>query len=151
MLLKPIDATGYTRKKKWCVPSAISTLTGLPLSVTTARCAHADGTAYSEVSGVLLSDALLVLAGLGWRHKAVDLPARFPTLKQGPTLTRYMHTRSLEEIAMPILLSTGYHAFAGHGYFLSGNDTMYPVGWESFPKLGRKVCEVCVLYPPVTK
>lgn len=131
-----------TNTVQWCVPSALSSLTGCDYGSAAHACI-ANGAAlfYNELSGVQIDTTILALRQLvpTATVEQVNLRARYPSLALGPTLKRYMREREQAEVLNPCLIGVNNHMIVGHLAVLSGNDTMGPVPYTMFPKLGRNV------------
>lgn len=118
MIHTDIDTTGYSKKRRWCVPSAVALLTGVPLVRATERLSAITGRSYEELSGVELSAAQLLLRELGYETRVVDLTERY---RAPPQVQRFMAERQGLEQVMPLLLSNADHAFVAHYGMLFDN------------------------------
>ena len=128
--------------KFWCVPSALSVLTGLPYATCTEACVrNGAASTYEDLEAVAMTQIVLALRDLVPTATVteVDLAARFPDLKAGPTLRRYMAERDVDETVYPLLISVNTHLIAGHRGWLGGNDVKRPCPVSMFPQLTRNV------------
>lgn len=146
-MLHKLDMTGYTKPVAWCVPSAVSILTGSPLTDTTSLLCRLSQVTYKDLEGVDVQDALLALHQFGYGHKAVPLYERYgDTLTHGPTLRRFLRERTPLEKMTPMLVCLPEHVIVCHMGFACDNWTKRPVPVGDFPKLGRLVSEAYLIH-----
>lgn len=138
-MLHALNKDGFTGKHAWCGPSAISILTGAPLAATTAMAAYADDVRYEEVEGMWREDCVLMLHRLGYRCAPVNLMQRYSDTECGPTLQRFIDTRTVEELTTPMLVELHGHFITMHYGFGCDNWTETPVPLREFPKRRRLV------------
>lgn len=146
--LNPVTGWPRGRTKAYCVPSSLSALTGAPYATCAEACVR-NGAAetYDELSGVDLVSTLLALHELkpDAKVEAPDLQARYPDLRCGPTLRRYMQEQPIEEKMTPCLITINTHMIVAHMGYLGGNDVDAPVPWTLFPRLNRLVNDVRIV------
>lgn len=128
---------------KWCVPTAISVLTGRSYAESKSRCAFIQNKPYSEIEGVWTEESVLALNEFGYTSIPVDLQARYGTMP--PTLQRYMKERPFEERAEPLLIQVWGHVLAAHMDWACDNWTQKVVPIDRFPKPMRKVMSVHII------
>lgn len=142
-----LNLEGYSKSKKWCVPSACALLTGLPLKDMTERLSFIRDEPYSDLSGCWMEEAVLLLRECGYQSRPVDLISRYPALAFGPTLRRYMLERPPLERVQPTLIEVDGHALASHFDMLFDNGTPKGDTIKRFPKMGRLVKAVWIVTP----
>jgi hypothetical protein len=139
LMLKPLDLTGYTKPKRWCVPSAVAMVAGITLADATSLLARIGGKTYAELEGCWLDEAQLALGELGYVTREIDLPARYPRLTCGPTLSRFMREQQQAERFSPVLIGVHAHAMIAHMGSLFDNGTPKGAPYQCWPGLGRLV------------
>jgi hypothetical protein len=144
--LKPIDATGYSKLQQWCVPSALSIITGAPLKETTEILTRISGRSYQELEGCWMEDAVLALNEYGFTAKPINIIDRFSDTTHGPTLTRFFSERQPHEVINPLLVAVNAHAIVTHYNYIFDNSTGgLPVTPDYFPKTHRLVKEAYII------
>lgn len=126
----------------YCVPSAISLLTGAPIGHTHSRAAFMQDKARKDVKGVYIEEAVLLLREQGYKAIPIDMETRWHT---PPTIEKFLAGRSPYETSMPIMFATNDHMMTAHYGFAADNWTKKPVPINQFPKLGRKVVAAWVV------
>lgn len=126
----------------YCVPTAISFLTGAPVGHMHSRAAFMQNKARKEVQGVYLEEAVLLLREQGYKAIPIDMESRWGT---PPTIRRFLDERTSYEKVMPIMFATPDHMITAHYGYAADNWTKKPVRIEDFPKLGRKVVAAWVV------
>ncbi len=140
-MLYSIETRGWEANTAWCVPTAISFLSGIPLIHSHSRAAFIQNKGLTEVKGVYASEALLMLREQGYKGEQINLKDRYD---DAPTLQKFMKDRSSYEKCMPMMVqiedSKNFcHMIAVHFDFAADNHTMKPVPIEKFPHLWKKV------------
>lgn len=140
-MLYSIETRGWEANTAWCVPTAISFLSGIPLIHSHSRAAYIQNKKLTEVSGVYAAEALLMLREQGYKGEQVALKERY---SDTPTLQKFMRERSSYEKCMPMMIQiedskTFCHMIAAHFNFAADNHTMKPVQIEQFPHIRKKV------------
>lgn len=153
-MLRTIDRTGYSKKKAWCGPSAIATLTGCPLREATELLSRVTGEPYAKLSGVWDEAMSAALHQLGYRmaHNDVGfkrLARRYHnTGGHGvTTLARFLAERSAMEKLTPMLINITDHYVSAHLGWACDNHTDRPVPIGEFPKPGRWVVSSWLVEP----
>lgn len=140
-MLHAIDSRGWETSKAWCVPTAISFLTGVPLIHSHSRAAFLQGIAMKSVEGVYADEALLLLREQGYKGEQVKLSERY---FDAPTLRRFLKERSPYEMCMPMMIQIEdsnkfCHMVSAHFNYAADNHTMKPVQIDRFPHLRKYV------------
>lgn len=135
----PLNTEGYSRGDVWCVPSAVSLLTGKLLVETAQRLASIRDQRYADLEGVWTEEAVLLLYEYGYRATAVPVVERFKDTVCGPTLRRFMEERQPMEVVNPLLIELDTHVVVSHFSFLFDNWVPKGAQIESFPKPTRLV------------
>jgi hypothetical protein len=142
--LSPLDKSW--ERTAWCVPSAFAILTGCTLASAHSKFAFINQEAIEDVEGCWHQDLLIALMDAGKTCTPVDLHTRYPDMKYGPTLRRYMRERPMgEERMYPLLLRVPGHVLCAQMDYMADNWTTRPVPVENFPKLGRNVHQAWVI------
>jgi len=140
-MLHPLDLSKMTGTA-WCVPSAISMLTGYPVEKAHSRAAFLQNKSYEDVQGVYIDESILMLHELGFKVKQIDLGKRYAgELKCGPTLKRFFNDlkKYRDEFLQPMIVFTSTHALTHHMGWAGDNWTKRPVPTNDFPKPHRLV------------
>lgn len=138
-MLHPIDTTGYNKPKAWCGPSAVSTLTGMPLVRATEILTRIAGCTYEELEGVWQEETILALYEAGYRCEPLDIAGRYPETTHGPTLDRFLRDRRVDEVVTPLLIEISGHFVCSHFSYCNDNWTLRPREIKAFPKMKRLV------------
>ena len=146
-MLHKVDIRGWEANTAWCVPTAISYLTGIPLIHSHSRAAFVQNMSLNKVSGVFASEAILMLREQGYKSKQIDLIERF---EDAPTLKKFLKCRSSYEKCMPLMVQIEdendfCHMSVVHFDYVADNWTMKPVPSEKFPHLRKKVVSAWVI------
>jgi hypothetical protein len=140
-MLHVIDSRGWEANTAWCIPTAVSFLTGVPLIHSHSRAAFLQDKALKSVKGVYASEALLLLREQGYKGEQIDLSARYSV---APRLKKFLAERTSYETCMPLLIQIEdsnkfCHAVTSHYGFAADNHTMKPVPISRFPHLKKYV------------
>jgi hypothetical protein len=136
-MLKPINKKSYDGTA-WCVPSAVSMITGQSLLESHRRAAVLQHIDVGDVSGMWDREAALMLYELGYTATPIDLVSRYAGKTPcGPTLKRFLNERTREEYASVLYITVHGHALTAHMGYVGDNSTGRPVPMDRFPKLGR--------------
>jgi len=136
-MLRPIDRNAY-KGTAWCVPSAISMITGISLKESHTRAAVLRNIDIEDVSGMWNQEAVLMLYEQGYKAVPVDLASRYAKkTPYGPTLKRFLEERTPMEYANMMYIAVHGHALCAHMGYVGDNSTGRPVPMNQFPKLGR--------------
>jgi len=140
-MLYCVDSKGWEANTAWCVPSAISFLTGAPLIHTHSRAAFIQDKKLKEVEGVYASEALLMLREQGMKGEQIDLLNKYT---DAPTLRKFLDNRSPFEKCMPLMIQIEdkknfCHMIVSHFNYAADNHTMKPVPIDKFPHLRKLV------------
>mgnify|MGYP000900320227 CR=1 FL=1 len=140
-MLHAIDTKGWTAKTAWCVPSAISFLTGVPLIHSHSRAAFIQDTALDEGKGVYATEALLLLREQGYTAKQIVLKDRYG---DAPRLKKFLNDRTSYEKCMPMMVQVEdkkdfCHMITCHFDYAADNWTMKPVTFDKFPHMNKYV------------
>ena len=141
-MLKALDFSGWN-SAAWCVPSAISMITGIPVAFMHMRAAFHRQISLKEVEGLYCEEAILLLGEQGYRVHQIDLDARYGG--NPPTIQKFLKDRTPYEFCMPIYFTTVDHAMVCHMGYAGDNWTKKPVPIADFPMLRRKVCTAFVV------
>lgn len=140
-MLHTIDTRGWEKETAWCVPSAISFLTGIPLIHSHSRAAFIQEKKLKDVEGVYADEALMLLREQGYKGKRIELKERY---NSSPTLRKFFKDRTSYEMCMPIMVQIEdskdfCHMLTCHYNFAADNHTMKPVPIDEFPHLREYV------------
>jgi hypothetical protein len=136
-MLKPINKKSH-EGIAWCVPSAVSMITGQNLTESHKRAAVLLNIEVADVEGMWDHEAVLMMHELGYSAKPVDLVDRYASKTPcGPTLKRFLAERTPEEFANVMYVTVHGHALCAHMGYVGDNSTGRPVPISQFPKLGR--------------
>jgi hypothetical protein len=140
-MLSAIDTKGWTQKTAWCVPTAISFLTGTPLIHSHSRAAFIQDQAIDKVQGVFATEALLLLREQGYRAKQVTLLDRYT---DAPSLKKFLADRTSYEKCMPMMIQIEdkkdfCHMISAWHDLCADNWTMKAVPKEKFPHMNKLV------------
>lgn len=143
-MLHNIDLAGYSKKKRWCGPGAIATLTGISLrDATELLVSVMQDQTYDKLSGVYHEHMMVALGSLGYSMKqCLEFNDRYSNLIQGPSLRRYMNERPIKEKATMVLIDLGDHYVSAHLNYICDNWTLKPVHIDKFPKPGRRISNI---------
>jgi hypothetical protein len=146
-MLYAIDTRGWEANTAWCVPSAISFLTGTPLIHSHSRAAFIQDKKLKEVQGVYASEALLMLREQGLKGEQINLSSKYD---DAPTLKKFLDGRTPYEKCMPLMIQIEdkkefCHMCVAHYDFAADNHTMKPVRIEKFPHLRKYVTSAWVV------
>jgi hypothetical protein len=147
-MLHSVDTRGWTNNVAWCVPTAVSFLTGTPLAHSHSRAAFMNDQALNQVSGVSIHNALLMLGEQGYVCERIDLKSRYD---DAPLLSQFLADRTAYESCMPLLIiiekqhSTFAHALSAHYNFVADNATMKPIPYTQYHHLDKLVVEARVI------
>lgn len=132
---------------KWCGPSALTLLTGVPYPQTKSLLSFIREEKYSEFDEVHDSEMILALNNMGYGTAQIDLRDRY---SQAPTLQRYMRERPISEKVEPTLISIYKHMVVGHFDYLADNWQPKPTHFTDFPKPRRLVESVFIIRKRIT-
>jgi hypothetical protein len=135
-MLHSIDFTGWENMVPYCVPTAISFLTGAPVAHMHSRAAFMQNKSIKDVKGVFLEEAVLLLREQGYKAIPIDMAGTF---SEPPTIRKFLASRTKYQFCMPIMFATQEHMMTAQYGFAADNWTKKPVPIENFPKLNRKV------------
>jgi len=140
-MLHAIDSKGWTEKTAWCVPTAISFLTGIPLIHSHSRAAFVQETSLDEVNGVYASEAALLLREQGYRVRQISLMDRYD---DAPKLKKFLDDLESYEKVMPLMIQVEakpdfVHMVVAHYGFAADNWTLKPVTADKFPHKNKYV------------
>lgn len=146
-MLYTVDSRGWTANTAWCVPTAISYLTGAPLIHTHSRAAFMQNIPLTKVEGVYGSEAAILLREQSYTAKPIDLAARY---SDAPKLKQFMNDRTAYEKCMPLMIQVENkpdfcHMIVAHYGYAADNWTMKPVPIENFPHINRYVTKVWIV------
>lgn len=141
-MLYKIETRGWEANTAWCVPSAISFLTGIPLIHSHSRAAFIQDKKLNDVQGVYAAEALLMLREQGYKGEQISLNTRYGN--KPPTLLRFLNDRTSFEKCMPLMIQIEdskdfCHMVTAHFDFAADNHTMKPVPIKKFPHLRKYV------------
>jgi hypothetical protein len=134
-MLHSVDSRGWTANTAWCVPTAISFLSGIPLIHSHSRAAFIQEKSLKEVKGVYSSEAVMLLREQGYRAKPINLEERYTT---APKLNKFLKDRTSYEKCMPMMIQVEKapdfcHMICCHYDYAADNWTMKPVPITKFP------------------
>jgi hypothetical protein len=140
-MLHAIETRGWETNTAWCVPSAISFLTGIPLIHSHSRAAFIQDKGIKEVAGVYAAEALLMLREQGYKGEKIDLVSRYSS---APLLSKFLKNRTPFEKCMPLMIQIEdskkfCHMITSHFDYAADNHTMKPVPIGQFPHLKKYV------------
>lgn len=146
-MLHKIDTTGWTTKTAWCVPSAISFLTGISLIHSHSRAAFLQNISLDEVEGVQSAEALMLLREQGYTGRRIDLSERY---SDAPKLSKFLKELTPYEKCMPLMIRVEdtkefCHMIASHFGYAADNWTMKPVPADKFPHRDKLVTDAWVV------
>lgn len=130
-MLHKIETKGWEANTAWCVPTAVSLLSGAPLIHTHSRAAFLQDKALTDVKGVYCHEAILLLHEQGYRVEEVKLdePVRF--------LEFMKNHRTPYQKCLPMMIciekkSDFCHMIAAHFDYVADNWTMKPVTFGDY-------------------
>ena len=140
-MLHAIDSRGWTANTAWCVPTAVSFLSGIPLIHSHSRAAFVKDIALKDVEGLYGSEAALLLREQGYTAKRIALRERY---SDAPLLKKFLGDRTSFEKCMPMMIQIEgkpdfCHMIVCHFNYAADNWTMKPVPTDQFPHLNRYV------------
>lgn len=140
-MLHAIESKGWTAKTAWCVPTAISYLTGVSLIHSHSRAAFVQEKSLDSVKGVSSAEALLLLREQGYRARNIELKDRYD---DAPKLKTFLDELTAYEKCMPLMIQVEgkpsfCHMVVSHFGYAADNWTLKPVKAENFPHLNRYV------------
>lgn len=146
-MLHSINTRGWDTKTAWCVPTAVSFLSGAPLIHSHSRAAFIQGIALDQVKGVYGSEAAMLLKEQGYRSKVVDLTERYD---DAPKLKKFLADRSAYEKCVPMLIQLEKapnfcHVVSCHFDYVADNWTMKPVLSKDHPHINKYVTKAWVV------
>lgn len=141
-MLNALNLEGWNATA-WCVPSAVSIITGIPVGFMHMRAAFHQSLSLNKVKGLFDEEAILLFGEQGYRLHQIDLNSRYDG--KPPTIQRFLKDRTPYEFCMPIYFTTVDHAMTCHMGYAADNWTKKPVPISEFPKLHRKVCTAYVV------
>jgi hypothetical protein len=141
-MLHTLDFKGWENFTPWCVPTAISLLTGSPVGHMHSRAAMIQNIARKDVKGVFAEEAVLLLREQGYNAVPIDMISRWKT---PPSIEKFLAGRSSYEMVMPVMFATNDHMMTAHFGYAADNWTKKPVPIASFPKLNREVVAAWVV------
>lgn len=140
-MLHKVETRGWESNTAWCVPTAISFLTGVPLIHAHSRAAFIQEKSLKDVKGVYAEEALLMLREQGYKGEQINLAERFGV---APRLNKFLSKRTTYEKCMPLMIqieNSGKfcHMITAHFDYAADNHTMRPVEIKNFPHLRKYV------------
>lgn len=147
-MLHKIDTKGWEEHTAWCVPTAISFLTGAPLIHTHSRAAMMQNISISKVKGMHIAEAILLLNEQGYHVKELDLRGEYEN--NPPTLQRFIRDRTGLEIVLPLMISIEdskdfCHMITSHFAHIADNHTMKPVPVNEYVHRRKWVCSAHIV------
>lgn len=148
-MLHNVDLSNW-KTTAWCVPTALSVVTGVPIVHAHSRAAMFQNEKLKDVSGVELENMIMMFREQGYRLIPIDLPKRYPNNTYGPKLSRFFKDMIGYEKVMPVVVHvTGTkdstHVLATHMGWAMDNWTKKPVRCEEFPRLDRNVIHAFIV------
>ena len=148
-MLTPINTKAYDGTA-WCVPSAVSMLTGMSLKESHTRASVLQHIDIDDVRGMWDQEAILMLHEQGYSATPIDLVSRYAAKTPcGPTLKRFLNERTPEEFANTLYVTVHGHALCAHMGYVGDNSTGRPILMNNFPKLGRLTKSAYIIRPIV--
>ena len=146
-MLHAIESKGWEANTAYCVPTAISLLTGTPLIHSHSRAAFIQDRKLKEVKGVYAAEALLMLREQGYVGKQINLQYRY---EDAPTMKRFLKDRTAYEKCLPLMIQIEdskkfCHMVVSHYDYAADNHTMKPVSINKFPHLRKRVTGAWVI------
>jgi hypothetical protein len=140
-MLYKVDTRGWEANTAWCVPTAVSFLSGIPLIHSHSRAAFIQNKKLKEVQGVYASESLLMLREQGMKGEQIQLADKY---SDAPTLRRFLDNRTSYEKCMPLMIQIEdkknfCHMISAHFGYAADNHTMKPVPIDKFPHLKKLV------------
>ncbi len=143
-MLKELDFSGWEPNPSWCVPSAISMITGIPVAFMHMRAAFLQSKRLKDVKGLLPSEAVLLLSEQGWKTIPIDLFERYGS--EGTTVGNFLKNRTPYEFCMPILFMNTDHCMCAHYEYAGDNHTKKPIRIKDFHYLKTKITNAWIVY-----
>lgn len=142
-MLHNVSVQGWGLNTAWCVPTALSMITGIPLAHAHSRAAFVQGKALKDVKGVDNESATFLFREQGYYLQKIDLEARFPTPVSISKFMKEGRTDFEKCIPMYLVIKTnrGSHAICAHFDYVGDNRTMKPVPTETFWAKNKLVLE----------
>jgi hypothetical protein len=142
-----IETRGWETNTAWCVPTAISFLTGIPLIHSHSRAAFIQNKKLNEVSKVYAAEALLMLREQGYKGEQIKLIDKY---SKPPILKVFLANRTSYEYCMPLMIQIEdsnkfCHMITAHYDFAADNYTMKPVPIKQFPHMNKYVTSAWVV------
>lgn len=103
-MLHTIDNKGWEKQTAWCVPTAISLLTGIPLIHSHSRAAFIQNKNLNEVKGLFDEEAIFMLYEQGYKVEQIDLVGRYGKDTIVP-IKKFSKDRTSYEYCMPLMVS----------------------------------------------
>lgn len=146
-MLHAIDSRGWDKNTAWCVPSAISFLTGIPLIHSHSRAAMIQDIKIKDVKGVYGSEAAMLLREQGYTARPIDLIQEY---SKSPKLSKFIDDRTPYQKCVPIMIQVESapdfaHMVVSHYGYMADNWTMKPVKMKNFPHKNRYVTRAWVV------
>jgi hypothetical protein len=146
-MLHTFDTKGWEANTAWCVPTAISFLTGVPLIHSHSRAAFMQDISLKEVKGVYSTEAVLLLREQGYKVQQIKLK---DTYDDAPKLSVFLKNRTSYEKAMPLMITVEdnkdfSHMITAHFEYAADNWTMKPVPIRDFPHLNKYVTSAFIV------
>lgn len=141
IMLKELNLENWN-KPAWCVPSAISMITGISVAKMHELAAKMQGKETEKVKGVFMEEAVLLLRNQGYKAIPIKLSDRYQT---APTIETFLEKRTPYEFCMPIMFATVNHMMCAHFGFAGDNWTKKPVPINQFPSTKRRVVAAWVI------
>lgn len=146
-MLHSIDTRGWGTNTAWCVPTAISFLTGIPLFHSHSRAAFIQEKKVKDVEGVYAAEALLMLREQGYVGKQISLSDKY---QSAPRLKKFLSERTMYEKCIPIMIQIEgskdfCHMITAHYGYAADNHTMKPVPIDQFPHLTKYVTAAWII------
>jgi len=145
-MLHPLD-TSKMKSTLWCVPSAVSMLTGYPVEKAHSRAAFLQNKSFGSVKGMYISECIIMLHELGYYVKEINLTKRYGhKLKCGPSIKRFLTELRPHEFSQPMIIFTNTHAITSHMGWVGDNWTKHPVPLKEFPQTKRLVANAFTVW-----
>lgn len=146
-MLHAIDSTGWTKNTAWCVPSAISFLTGIPLIHSHSRAAMIQDIKLKDVKGIYGAEAAMLLREQGYIARPIDLTKEY---SKAPKLNKFISDRTAYQKCVPMMIQVESapdfaHMVVSHYGYMADNWTMKPVEMKKFPHKARYVTNAWVV------
>jgi len=130
---------------KWCVPSAISLLTGRPLFETHQLAAYLTNRRLDAKMDLYVEECAVLLGEYGYRMEPINLAKKYRNNKCGVTVRRFVGDLNGFEKVMPIIFFSHNHAMVTHMGYVADNSTLKPVHPNDFVSKNALVVEAYIV------